>query len=135
MCTLHTCCVLSNYFKSKLESNGRLSFSEFNRSHCIKQTVQIYTYIPWHSERCNIWISHDLTWLCKKIIKRIFLFKNIDNVVLTDSSYKDDNARFTTVPLKALADQLWIRYQCLSFRKLIIFNCRFYTKVTCAFLL
>jgi len=29
-----------------------------------------------------------------------------------------------------LSDQGWIRYQCYSFWKLIIFNCRFPTKVS-----
>ena len=28
-------------------------------------------------------------------------------------SLQDDNARFTTVPLYVLSDQVWIRYQCL----------------------
>ena len=39
----------------------------------------------------------------------------------SDPPCKDDNARFTTVPLKALSDQVYrIRYQCLKFQKLII---------------
>ena len=29
----------------------------------------------------------------------------------SDSLYKDDNAQFTTVPFKALSDQVWIKHQ------------------------
>ena len=32
------------------------------------------------------------------------------------------------VSLKALSDQVWIRYECLYFWKLIIFNCGFTKK-------
>ena len=37
------------------------------------------------------------------------------------------------ISLKALSDQALIIYHCLSFRKLIIFNYGFTTKVNCAF--
>ena len=47
---------------------------------------------------------------------------------------KDDNAWFTTVPLKALSDQVWIRYQCFCFVESFIFICGFPTQVTCTFL-
>ena len=42
---------------------------------------------------------------------------------------KNDNARVTTVPLKALSDQVWIRY---SLYCLFLFV--FFVNVTCAFL-
>ena len=62
--------------------------------------------------------------------------KGTASLISSDPPCKDDNARFTTVPLKALSDQVYrIRYQCLKFQKLIIFNCGFSSKVTCAFLL
>jgi len=34
------------------------------------------------------------------------------------------------VPLKEMSDQVWLRYQCLLYWKLIIFNRDFSTKVT-----
>ena len=33
-----------------------------------------------------------------------------ENVISSDPPSRDDNARFTTVPLKALSDQVWIRF-------------------------
>ena len=36
-------------------------------------------------------------------------FKGTVSVVLSDPPCKDGNAWFTTVPLKALSDQVWIR--------------------------
>jgi len=59
----------------------------------------------------------------------------IDTVSVTagDPPCKDDNARFTMVPLKALSHLVWIRYQC--FKNLIIFNYGFSIKVVYAFLL
>ena len=36
--------------------------------------------------------------------------KRTVSIILSDSSCKDDNALFTTVPLKALSDQVWIKY-------------------------
>ena len=44
------------------------------------------------------------------------------------------NTRFTAVPLKALSDQVFIRYPCFCFFKLLIFNCGFSSKLICAFL-
>ena len=35
--------------------------------------------------------------------------------------------RFPTVPLKTLSDQVWTKYQCLQFWKLLTFNCGFST--------
>ena len=46
--------------------------------------------------------------------------------------FKWGNVWFTTVPLKALSDQLSML---IILKKLIIFNYGFSTKVTCAFLL
>ena len=42
--------------------------------------------------------------------------------------------RFTKVAIKALSNQLWIKYECITL-KLNIFNCGFPTEVSCAFLL
>jgi len=39
--------------------------------------------------------------------------KGIVNVISSDPPSQDANARFTTIPLKALSDQVWNRYQCL----------------------
>jgi len=38
--------------------------------------------------------------------------------------------RFTIIPFKYLADQVWIRYQCLSFLNITISNCSFSKKIT-----
>ena len=43
--------------------------------------------------------------------------------------------RFTTVPLKALAGRAWIRYLCLLFWKLLIYDCGVSKEVTCTILL
>ena len=51
----------------------------------------------------------------------IKLFK----IISGDPPCKDGNARFTTVPLKALSDQVW------TFLKLFILICGFSAKVTC----
>ena len=42
-------------------------------------------------------------------------FKGTVRVILSDPPCKDDTARFTTVHCKALSDQGWIIFQCLSF--------------------
>ena len=42
------------------------------------------------------------------------------SVISSDPPCKDGNAWFTTVLLKALSDQVWIKYQCLNF-KIIFF--------------
>ena len=38
------------------------------------------------------------------------MFKGTVIAMLSDPSCKDDNARFTTVPLKAMSEPVWIRY-------------------------
>jgi len=49
-------------------------------------------------------------------------------VISSDPSCKDGNALFTTtIPLKGLSDQVYIRYQSLRFGKQIIFNPGFST--------
>jgi len=58
-------------------------------------------------------------------------FKGTGSVISSDPSCKDDNSRFTTVPLKALSEQAWIRYQCFCFSKLFIFTCGFSAKGSC----
>ena len=50
-----------------------------------------------------------------------FLFKKFDivkwtvSVILSDPLCKDGNVRFTTIPLEALSDHVWIRYPCFGF--------------------
>ena len=64
---------------------------------------------------------------------KIKFLKYINGTVSVISSYppcKDVNARFTTVLLKALSDQVRILDQYLKFGKLIVLNCGFSTKVT-----
>ena len=60
--------------------------------------------------------------------------KGTECVNSCDSPCKDDNARFTTVPFKALSDQVRIIYQCFCFIELFIFIYGFSVKVNCAFL-
>ena len=63
------------------------------------------------------------------------LVKGTVSVILSDPPCKDANARFTTVPLKALSDQVWIRYSCFFLFFLhLIFTSSFSVKVTGAFL-
>ena len=52
-------------------------------------------------------------------------FKETVSVISSDPSCKDGNARFTTIPLKPLSDQVFVRYQCFGFFKLFIFICGF----------
>ena len=54
--------------------------------------------------------------------------------VSSESLWKDGDDRFTTVPLKALSNQVWIRYQCFCLFKLFVFICGFYAfhlRITC----
>ena len=61
-------------------------------------------------------------------------FKALNSSVLSsDLPCKDDNARFTTVPLKASCKQLWIRYACFCLFKLFFSFFGFSAKVTYAF--
>ena len=53
--------------------------------------------------------------------------------VSSDPPCKDGNAPFTTIPLKALSDQVGIGYPSLFFFKLLISICVFSAKVACAF--
>ena len=41
------------------------------------------------------------------------LIKGTVNVISSEPPCKYDDAWFTTVPFKALSDQVWIIYQCL----------------------
>ena len=61
-------------------------------------------------ERTEKWSNF---WGCHIFIQSIVLYKGIVRVILSDPSCKDDNARFTTVPFKALSDQELIVQQCL----------------------
>ena len=38
------------------------------------------------------------------------MFKGTVNVISSDPLYKDDKAQFIMVPLYALSDQVWTRY-------------------------
>ena len=73
---------------------------------------------------------------CVFLWKRVFLnfLKGTVSVISSHPPWKDGNARFTTVTLKASSVQEWIRYPCFCFFKLFIFICDFSVKVTCAFL-
>ena len=58
--------------------------------------------------------------------------KNIElkgtvGVILSETLCKDGNGRFTTVTLKALSVQVWIRYLCLKLYYLV-----FFLKIACA---
>ena len=70
-----------------------------------------------------------LVFLCLQLLK------GPESVILSHPPWKDDNARFTTVPFKALPDQEWVKCQFLTLLQLISLNYGFSTKVTCAFLL
>ena len=51
--------------------------------------------------------SVPLDWPKEEIVKGTV------SIISSDSYCRDVNAGFRTVPLKALSDQVWIRYQCL----------------------
>ena len=55
-------------------------------------------------------------------------FTGTVSVISSNPCCKDGNVRFTTVSLKALSNQVWIRNRCYFF-----FNCGFSTEVTCNF--
>ena len=59
------------------------------------------------------------------------ILKGTVSVILRDPSCKNGKVRLTNVPLKALCDQVWIRYQCLKFWYWLLTS----TQVTCIFLL
>ena len=61
---------------------------------------------------------------------RIFIYVS---VMSCNPPCNDGNARFTTVPWKALSIQVWIRYQCFCLFKQFIFSCGFSAKVKIAF--
>ena len=75
--------------------------------------------------------------ICVYLLKRnyeIMFFDLTEGVLSNNPLCKNGNARFTTVPLKALSGQFWIRYSWFCFFKLFIFLCGFYVKETCAFI-
>ena len=76
-------------------------------------------------------VSWSDTYLNTKIWREDTEVKGTVSLISNHPSYKVGNARFTTVTLKALSDQLWIRWNSHS---LINFNLGFRTKVTCAIL-
>ena len=63
------------------------------------------------------------------------IIKGTVSVISSDPPCKDGNARFTTGPLKALPDQVWIRHSCLFIFKLFIFISDFSAKWLAYFLL
>ena len=56
------------------------------------------------------------------------MLKRTVSVILIDPPCKEDNVRFTTVPLKTLSGQLLIEYPCFCESKLFIFVCIFSAK-------
>ena len=58
----------------------------------------------------------------------------LNGIVSTISSDLSAKMAITTVPFKALSDQVWIRYLCFCFFKVFFFICGFSSNVTCAFL-
>jgi len=62
------------------------------------------------------------------------LVKGTGSLISSDPPCKNGNTRFTTVPLKALSDQVWKRYSFFCIFKLFIFIWCFSEKVTCTFL-
>ena len=65
-------------------------------------------------------------WQCK-LQRKESLMKGTVSVNSSDSPFRDGNARFTTVPLKALSDEAWARYSCFCLFKLLIGS--FFAKV------
>ena len=59
-----------------------------------------------------------------KVQDKSFL-KGTVRVISSDPSSKDVNARFTTIPLKALSDKIWI-FSILVFLQLYIYRCTMY---------
>ena len=62
------------------------------------------------------------------------MLKGTVRVISSDPACKDGIARFTTEPLKALFDQVNIKYPCVCFLKRFIYICDCSVKVTCEFL-
>ena len=83
----------------------------------------------WEAVLCFLWPTLKHIWL----EHRVWYYKEIVTVISSDLP-SDGDARFTTVPLKSLSDQVWIIYQCFCLLKLFIVICGFSAKVTCAFL-
>jgi len=59
-------------------------------------------------------------------------FKGTVSVISSDPLCTHGNARFRTVPFKALPVQVWLRYPCFCFFKLFISVSDFSAKVACA---
>ena len=59
----------------------------------------------------SLYVHKDIIWYIFKhyvqqeLVKDL-MFKGTLSVILNDPTFKDGNARFTTVPLKALSDQV-----------------------------
>ena len=56
---------------------------------------------------CSLFVIYQLS---KFKLFSSSLLKETVSVILRNSLSKDGNARFTTVPIRALSDQVWIRY-------------------------
>ena len=91
--------------------------------------IQPRNRIVWILERIFEEVGDFHIFKYLNVFKFNIKIKRTVSVISSDPSCTDGNARFTTVPFKALSDQVWIRYQCLQFRKLIILNCGFFYKL------
>ena len=68
----------------------------------------------------SLFLMHSLL-----ILKHLINYRQYTvSIDFSDPTCKDDNSWFTRVPLKALSDQVWIKYQCFCFFKLFIFILR-----------
>ena len=107
--------------------------------------------MPTENKQCSVWKStkpYSLLKILKLNIYKannvqspsysffwnFFLNKGTVSAISSDPQCKVGDAWFTTVPLKALSDQVWIRYSCFCFFELFIFICGLSAKVTYAFL-
>ena len=104
---------------------SNLVYSEYNilllpRIWCILSTTFSYCL-----EFGVFWVQHSL--IASNLVYSEYKILLLPHLSLVSS----DNVRFTTVPLKALSDQVWIRFQCFCFYKLFDFTCCISAKVTC----
>ena len=83
----------------------------------------------------KVWVSHPLVNNAFVINCYCLIIIIIISVISSDPPCNDGYARFTTAPLKAFPDQVWIIHSCLCIFKLIIFTCSFSAKWLAYFLL
>ena len=92
---------------------------KLSKKFLFKIAIIITTFID--AQNHDRTFSYTLSYSC-------FLYTWTVVVVSSYPPWKDGNARFTAVPLKALSDQVWIRYRCFSFFKLFFFIFGFSTR-------